>query len=136
MAFPTSVENFYFRRGKFYTTACVTDDVEVAKLVSALRKENSELPSGQKKIVWILSGTHGDPDGNLVRHRDFFFEDKALEGQLYKAVNVFGFHNDDGSMNKLRWNEYIGKTGIVVLAWCYSEKSRTGWMKNANIVGL
>ena len=113
MAFPTSVENFYFRRGKFYTTACVTDDVEVAKLCW-LRKENSELPSGQKKIVWIRAVPTAIRMEISFDTETFSSRTRPSRGSCTRR-SMYSAFTTMMVMNKLRWNEYIGKTGIVVL---------------------
>jgi hypothetical protein len=131
MPLPSS-ESGFTQHGKFYTTTAPTDANKVAALVGKIRKAFLE-PGAKKQMVWILSGTHGDTNGDLVREKDFFYEDKGQEGQTYKSVNVWGFTKDDGSIVKTRWSEYTGKTGVVILAWCYSEKSRTGWMKKEGL---
>ena len=105
---------------------------QVAELIVAIRAAFAS-PGSTKEIVWILSGTHGTPTGDLDKEKDFFYEDKTLEGQIYKTVNVFGFTRDDGTFVENRWREYMGKKGVIILAWCYSEKSRTGWMLHAGL---
>jgi len=134
MPLPSSAGGFT-QHGKFYTCTSPTDASKVKTLVVAIRKAFAE-PGAKKQMVWILSGTHGTAKGDLVREKDFFYEDKDLEGQIYKSVNVFGFTADDGHIAKNRWNEYTGKSGVVILAWCYSEQSRTGWMKKAGLTGI
>lgn len=131
MPLPTSIAGFK-KEGKFYTTKAPTDLHKVKELVTALHEA---FTAGEpKKLVWILSGTHGDKDGNLVRERKFFWdEDKALEGQTIKSVDVFHFTKDDGTISTNSWNKYLGANAIVILAWCYSEQSRTGWMKKAHL---
>ncbi len=131
MALPGTVGNFT-KKGKFYTTTKVTNKAEVAAVVAALR--DCFTAGEAKQVVWILSGTHGTDKGELVREKKFFFEDKSLEGQTYKSIDVYGFTKDDGTPVTNRWKSYLGKSGIVILAWCYSEQSRNGWMKDAKVL--
>jgi hypothetical protein len=134
MPLPSSAGGFA-KHGKFYTSSTVTDATKVKTLITAIQKAFAE-PGAKKEMVWILSGTHGTATGELVKEKKFFFEDKALEGSLYKSVNVYGFTADDGHIVKSRWDTYTGKTGVVILAWCFSEQARTGWMKTAKLAGV
>lgn len=128
MPLPKKVAGFT-QVGKFYTTKAPTDAKEVKELVDALIKATLE----KKQLIYILSGTHGTSQGELVRERKFFWEeDKGIETQTVKAVDVWGFTKTD-VINKVRWNYYLGRKGIIVLAWCYSEQSRTGWMKKEEL---
>jgi hypothetical protein len=131
MPIPTNESGFTLKKGKFYTTTKTTDKDKVKKLVRALIK--SFIEDKKKSIVWILTGTHGTSKGELVQERKFFWsEDKDLETQYIKAVDVFNFTK----INKIgvnSWNRYLGSKGIIILAWCYSEQSRTGWMKEAKL---
>ena len=134
MPLPATLAGFT-KKGKFYTTTTPTDADKVKELVTAIQQAFAE-PNAKKQMVWILSGTHGTQQGELVQEKKFFYEDKTLEGQIYKSVNVWGFTGTDGKPVEKRWSAYTGKGGIVVLAWCYSEQARTGWMKDAKLVGI
>ncbi len=102
-------------RQPIYASNDITDADEVDDLVKAIRKGlGSEM---NKTLIYILSGTHGDDQGNLVGDKIFFAEDKTLELQTVKAVNV----NQDTAANT--WKKYFSsKKAILILAWCYSEK--------------
>jgi hypothetical protein len=134
MPLPQSVEGFT-KVGKFYTCTAPTDANKVQKLARELQM--AFVKGEPKKLVWILTGTHGTPQGELVAERKFFWnEDKQLETQYFKAVDVFHFTaNTSGQIqiSKNSWDRYTGANAIVVLAWCYSEQSRTGWMKKAGL---
>jgi hypothetical protein len=143
MAMPTKIAGFT-KHGKFYTVTQPTNAVAVSQLIAAIREEFTQ-PGARKEMVWILSGTHGNTSGELSRERDFFYEDKLLEGQIYKSTDVWSFTKPpvpgvpaptEDRIIANRWNTYTSKTGIVILAWCYSEQSRTGWMKRAKLTGV
>ena len=134
MPLPTSLAGFT-KKGKFYTCTTPTDADKVKELVTAIQQAFAE-PGATKQMVWILSGTHGNAQGELVQEKKFFYEDKTLEGQLYKSINVWGFTGSDGKPVKNRWDAYTGKSGTAILAWCYSEQARTGWMKDAKLAGI
>ncbi|AXT62637.1 hypothetical protein D1816_20525 [Aquimarina sp. AD10] len=88
------------------------DEQQVNELVKNIRKE-----FGQKKMIYILSGTHGTESGGLVADKGFFYEDKSLESQTFKSVNV----NENTPKNT--WKNYFDKTNsVLVLAWCYSDR--------------
>jgi hypothetical protein len=131
MPLPNSSGNFSLRKVDsrvFYTTPKPTNAAEVATLVADIRK--CFVDGTEKKVIWVLSGTHGDASGELVKERDFFYEDKALEGQIIKSVDVWLFTTDTkkGELVSARWKNYLDKK-LVVFAWCYSEMSKTGWMR-------
>lgn len=102
-------------RQPIYVSDSVTDADEVDALVKAIRKQ---LGSDMNKVlIYILSGTHGDNQGNLVGEKVFFAEDKTLELQTVKSVNV----NEDTPANT--WKKYFDSSkAILILAWCYSKK--------------
>ena len=131
MSLPSSAGGFT-KHGKFYTCTTVTSADKVKELLVAIRAAQA-LPGATKVVTWILSGTHGTDKGVLVQEKKFFYEDKLLEGQMYKSVNVYGFTGSNGAIVKTRWDEYTSKKGIVILAWCYSEQARNGWMKTAGL---
>lgn len=132
MALPTSAGGFKLVDSKFYTSTTVTDATKVKTLCTALR--DSFLADKKPRLVWILTGTHGTAKGELVAERKFFWsEDKGLESQMFKAVDVFHFSKPDGTISKRSWDRYTGANAIIVLAWCFSEQSRTGWMKDAKL---
>jgi hypothetical protein len=132
---PAKVGNFRLVHGKFYVTDQVTNAAEVKQLAKAL--QDSMIKDNKRKLVWILSGTHGDNHGNLVQERKFFWdEDKQLEHQYFKAVDVFNFSKGAGANVQVAansWNKYLGANAIIVLAWCFSKQSSEGWMKNAGL---
>lgn len=101
-------------RQPIYASNEITNADEVDELVKAIRKN---LGSDMNKVlIYILSGTHGDNQGNLVGEEVFFAEDKTCELQTVKAVHV----NQDTPANT--WKKYFAKKSILILAWCYSEK--------------
>lgn len=136
MSLPNNVAGFTLKQRRFYTCTTPTDANKVKKLARAIR--DAFIKGERKRMVWILTGTHGTAKGQLVRERHFYWsEDKTLETQMFKAVDVFGFSQwgKDGTFKiaKNRWNRYLGGMGICILAWCYSEQSRTGWMKEHHL---
>lgn len=135
MPLPRTVAGFTLQDKKFYTTTTPTDATKVKQLCKDLRE--SFQADKKARLVWILTGTHGDTAGNLVRERKFFWdEDKALESQIFKSVDVFNFSKADGTISKNSWDKYTGANAVIVLAWCYSEQSRKGWMKTAGLKGI
>jgi hypothetical protein len=138
MPLPTNLAGFK-KVGKFYTSAAPTDAVKVMTLCRAIRDAFID-KSAPKQITWILTGTHGTAAGELVKERKFFWnEDKTLETQMIKAVDVFNFSKLEGGkvvIGKNSWERYTGANAIVVLAWCFSEQSRKGWMKKAGLKGI
>ncbi|AQX85739.1 hypothetical protein [Elizabethkingia bruuniana] len=94
----------------------ITNGDEVTELVKYIRK-NLGPQSMNKVMIYILSGTHGDTQGNLVGEDDFYQEDKLVELQTVKAVRA----NEKTPTNT--WANYFGKTNsILILAWCYSNR--------------
>ncbi|MCZ6836230.1 MAG: hypothetical protein O7G85_10685 [Planctomycetota bacterium] len=131
MPLPSSHAGFKLKNGNVYTSKTPTNDVKVKDLVKQVLL--SFAADNKKQLIWILSGTHGTDKGELVAERKFFWsEDKALEGQIIKAVDVFNF-SKPGKISANSWNRYLGKSGIVILAWCFSEQSRMGWMKDEKL---
>tara|TARA_B110000908_G_C10264609_1_gene462469 strand:- start:4369 stop:4740 length:372 start_codon:yes stop_codon:yes gene_type:complete len=99
-----------------YASNDVTNANEVSSLVHKIRKYLG-ISEMNKVIIYIISGTHGDKSGNLVGEKVFFAEDKILELQTVKAVNV----NQNTPPNT--WKKYFGsKKAILILAWCYSDR--------------
>lgn len=92
-----------------------TDLYEVADLVKKIRKDlGTEM---NKVMIYVLSGTHGDKNGNLDAEGEFYDEDKLGELQTVKAVRV------DQKTPVNTWTNYFGKTkSILILAWCYSDR--------------
>lgn len=138
MPLPTNLGGFK-KQGKFYTSETVTDAGKVKTLCKGIRDAFID-KSAPKQIVWVLTGTHGTAQGELVRERKFFWEeDKTLETQMIKAVDVFNFskaENGGVTISKNSWERYTGANALVVLAWCFSEQSRKGWMKKAALKGI
>jgi|GEM_PF-3390025 len=94
----------------------VTNAKEVSSLISEIRK-NLGLEKMNKVMIYVLTGTHGDKNGNLLHEKKFFFEDKWKELQTVKCVNV----NESTPANT--WRNYFSKTkSILILAWCFSSK--------------
>lgn len=128
MSLPATESGFTLKKNKFYTCTTTTDAAKVAKLVTAIHKAFAD--GTKKQIVYILTGTHGNAAGELVRERKFYWsEDKNLETMTFKAVDVFNFSQADGKIVKSRWERYINAHAILIFAWCYSEQARTGWMQ-------
>ncbi|WP_341900111.1 hypothetical protein [Fluviicola taffensis] len=91
----------------------VTTKGEVSILIDEIRKNLGK--DMNNVLIYVLSGTHGDTNGNLVGEKTFFLEDKSKEIQTVKAVNV----NQDTPPNT--WKKYFdSKKAIIILAWCYS----------------
>ncbi|QKX06928.1 hypothetical protein HN014_19055 [Aquimarina sp. TRL1] len=104
------------RERPVYASDKVTNASEVSALVTKIRKDLGTAEMN-KVIIYILSGTHGNTQGDLVGEKVFFAEDKTLELQTVKAVNV----NQDTPPNT--WKKYFGASkAIVILAWCYSDR--------------
>ena len=100
---------------KLYGFDAVTDKVEVSALIDKIRKDLGV--NMNKTMIYVMSGTHGDENGNLVGEKIFFMEDKSKELQTVKAVNV------DQNTPANTWNSYFGKTqSILILAWCFSNR--------------
>ena len=97
-----------------YGFDAITNAAEVSNLIDSIRTElGAEM---NKKMIYVLSGTHGDEHGNLTGERVFFMEDKSKELQTVKAVNV----NQSTPPNT--WKSYFGKSNsILILAWCFSK---------------
>lgn len=94
----------------------ITNAKDVSDLVNSIRKQLGPQEMN-KKMIYILSGTHGDKEGNLVGEKVFFLEDKEKELQTVKSVNV----NETTPDNT--WKSYFSKTNsILILAWCFSSK--------------
>ncbi len=131
MPLPSSEAGFKKKKRDVYTTTSGTDKGKVKKLVKAIIK--SFLADKQKDVVWILTGVSGTSDGEVAKERRYFWdEDKKLESQYIKAVDVHKF-TKPGKISKQIWKKYLGKKGPKILAWANSEQSRTGWMKDAGL---
>jgi hypothetical protein len=100
---------------KLYGFNSVTSRVEVSALIDKIRRDLGR--DMNKVMIYVLSGTHGDEDGNLVGEKIFFLEDRSKELQTVKAVNV------DGITPANTWKTYFGKSqSILILAWCFSNR--------------
>ena len=98
-------------------TAIVNDGV---RNVDA--KNKSKIFFWQKSKVYILTGTHGDLDGNLIPERAFYEEDKAsFEG--LKNVKVIDITKIK-ILKEWRISMIMNKKGEIINAWCYSERSK------------
>ncbi len=101
---------------KIYAFDKETDKAEVSSLIDKIRKDLG--PAEMNKVmIYVLSGTHGDTNGDLTGEKIFFLEDKSKELQTVKAVQV------DQKTPPNTWKEYFDKTkSIIILAWCYSNR--------------
>ena len=131
MSLPASSGHFKLVANKFYVTEQTTDATEVQKVAKDVL--DSMIKDKSRKLIWVLSGTHGDTKGNLVPERHFWWkEDKNLEHQTLKAINVWNF-TQPGKISKNSWNRYLGANAVIILAWCYSKQSLGGWMKTEGL---
>jgi hypothetical protein len=92
----------------------ITNGQEVKDVVLSLYRQHlSDKPA---LGFYILTGTHGDDRGGLYLERDFFIEDKELEGQRIHAYDI--------KDNTVRVKEILSKkNAIIVLAWCFSTRN-------------
>jgi hypothetical protein len=93
-----------------------TNAPEVSKLIESIRSDLG-IERMNKTMIYVLSGTHGDQNGDLKGEKLFFIQDKSKELQTVKCVNV----NEKTPDNT--WNAYFSKiNSILILGWCWSEK--------------
>lgn len=91
----------------------VTDKDEVMEVVLQLQKDT--MNCNPKMGICIISGVHGDMNGNISNDHGFLIEDRELNGQRVHAFQI----QEDFSHNRMR--ELVNaKNTIVVLAWCFS----------------
>jgi len=69
--------------------------------------------------VDILTGTHGDAEGNLYPHRAFYDEDLERWGGK-QNINV----HDVTTMDKVQVRHVMDNKDTTICAWCYSEKTK------------
>lgn len=117
----SSFGNFYDLGNGLFGTTRPTDANEVSGLVKEIRKNT------EHQNIKVLTGTHGDPAGNLIGEHQFYTEDLAHEG--HKVPN-------GGWINVLdvvgRPKDTIGgwmtpSSSVIILAWCFSAKSVQNW---------
>lgn len=105
-----------------YVAPDPTDLLEVKEIVNAIREKMHADKKYQK--ILILSGCHGDPQGNLYAESDFYKEDLFNEGKgpiPISAQNVT-------LKSKKMLEKGVRNDGIVrVLGWCFSQVSNTNW---------
>lgn len=104
-------------RPTVYAFNAATNADEVKSLILELIKKMKIENSRELKTIYVLSGVHGDTEGNLTGEADFYKEDKELECQGVHAVKV------SEKLATNTWNKYFGQSkSILILAWCYSER--------------
>lgn len=110
--------------GKFGTTQ-MTDAAEVSGLVNEIRTKAAK--AGVHQNIKVLTGTHGDKQGNLYGEKMFYTEDLAHEGhKIAKGgwINVLQVRGKTKETIE-GWKE--PGTSAVILAWCYSKTSDENW---------
>ncbi|NEQ95201.1 MAG: DUF4157 domain-containing protein [Cyanothece sp. SIO2G6] len=95
---------------------------DVSELVNVIH----EAPG--RTNIQILTGTHGDYNGNLTGEPVFYEQDLKHEGHKHKEggwVNVL----DVKKRSKERIEGWMkpGSNRAVILAWCYSQESVKNW---------
>ena len=110
--------------GQFGTTK-VTDGDEVSGLVNLIRTKAAE--AGEHQNIKVLTGTHGDQNGNLIGEKMFYTEDmaheghKVAEGGWITVLNVYGQSKETIT----GWME--PGSSAIILAWCFSKTSVDNW---------
>ncbi len=105
-----------------YVAPNPTDLYEVTELVEAIRAKMHADKKYQK--ILILSGCHGDDQGNLYKESSFYGEDLFNEG----AGPVKILAQNVARKSKRMLAKEIENTNIVrVLGWCYSRASLRNW---------
>jgi RHS repeat-associated protein len=91
-----------------------TDEIDQLDFLRLVNTKNA------KSKVTVLTGTHGDPDGNLIPELNFFNEDIDKWGSR-KKIDVI----DITKMSDMQISQAINSSDRVVCAWCFSERSST-----------
>lgn len=83
------------------------------------QQDFASIVDNTQKNVNILTGTHGNIDGGLSYHYEFYTEDYT-RWATNPNVNVF----DISKLSKGELSLILNSPSINVCAWCYSERSR------------
>lgn len=105
-----------------------TDQKEVFDQLRELIKKN-----GTSKIINVISGTHGNPNGTVTgscKEINFKKEDLDSAKITSKNINIRDYHQTAPN----RWKELSdqGKNVVHVLAWCYSYQWTTNKSADGN----
>ena len=115
----TAPGNFVDLGNGVYGTDQVTNANEVAAVINALVATATN--NGERLRIKVITGTHGDPNGNFVAEGDFYKEDLLNEGVKSSGwINVLNVKNKKRDVIK-GWMQPA--TSAIILAWCYSQES-------------
>lgn len=105
-----------------YVAPNPTDLDEVQELVKVIRAK-MHADKKYQKIV-ILSGCHGDDEGNLYKESKFYTEDLLNEG-----LGPMKIYAKDVRLKSKRMltKEITNKNIVRILGWCYSQASNANW---------
>ena len=93
---------------------------------------SEDAASGKKRIVYVVSGTHGSANGTVSwTSADIKFRDEDLDSARITRtnINIRDYHQTATT----RWKELSdkGENVVIVLAWCFSHQ----WTTNATAEG-
>ncbi|MGK3965420.1 hypothetical protein WMF38_14740 [Sorangium sp. So ce118] len=100
---------------------------EVFGTLRRLVGEDAE--AGRTRVIYVISGTHGDVDGTVTPEMadvSFKHEDLGSAGITRSNINIRNYHETAPN----RWIDLGGKgeNAVLVLAWCYSYQ----WLSNVS----
>ncbi|MDZ8140714.1 MAG: DUF4157 domain-containing protein [Nostoc sp. DedQUE04] len=99
-----------------YATRQVTMHSQIDNLFEQIQ-EHLEKSDDDRDIV-ILTGCHGDPQGNLIyNHDNFYAEDLELEDEQVHVINMQNLTIDQQRTQMRRTNV------VLILSWCYSAET-------------
>ena len=106
--------------GLFGTTQ-VTNANEVSGLVAEIRKNT------EHQNIKVLTGTHGDPAGNLIGEHQFYTEDLAHEGHKVPNGGWINVLDVVGRQKDTIRGWMTPSSSVIILAWCFSAMSVQNW---------
>ncbi len=109
-----------------YSYDAPTGKVEVFNTLRKIVAEDAA--SGNKRIVYVITGTHGNSDGTVTKaNADVTFKNEDLDSARIARTNINIRDYHETAPN--RWKELSdkGKNVVIVLAWCWSYQ----WTSNS-----
>ena len=113
--------NFFDLGNGLFGTTQVTDANEVSGLVAEIRKNT------EHQNIKVLTGTHGDPAGNLIGEHEFYTEDLAHEGHKVPNGGWINVLDVVGRQKDTIRGWMTPSSSVIILAWCFSAISVQNW---------
>ena len=113
--------NFSDLGNGLFATTQKTNKNEVSGLVAEIRKNT------EHQNIKVLTGTHGDPAGNLIGEHKFYTEDLAHEGHKVPNGGWINVLDVVGRQKDTIRGWMTPSSSVIILAWCFSAKSVQNW---------